>query len=84
MRQSSRLLGLAVLSAVMAEAILLSGCAMSAAPPTSALADDASALRRASGPRDDYPDPAAPPTSRPSSGTDATLVELVPNRRSAT
>jgi conjugative transfer region protein (TIGR03748 family) len=37
MRQSSRLLGLAVLSAVMAEAILLSGCATSAAPPTSAL-----------------------------------------------
>ena len=47
MRQSSRLLGLAVLSAVMAEAILLSGCATSAAPPTSALAEDAPALRAA-------------------------------------
>ena len=47
MRQSSRLLGLAVLSAVMAEAILLSGCATSAAPPTSALAEDAPALRDA-------------------------------------
>ena len=45
MRQSSRLLGLAVLSAVMAEAILLSGCATSATPPASATADDAPALR---------------------------------------
>ena len=80
MRQSSRLLGLAVLSAVMAEAILLSGCATSAAPPTSAPADDAPALRAA------LPAPATI-TLDPGASTDLapvvrygryTLVELVP------
>ena len=80
MRQSSRLLGLAVLSAVMAEAVLLSGCAMSAAPPTSAPADDASALRAA------FPVPATI-TPDPEASADLTpvvrygpytLVELVP------
>lgn len=60
MRQSSRLLGLAVLSAVMAEAILLSGCATSTAPPTTALAEDAPALRVALPvPATINPDPAA-------------------------
>ena len=80
MRQSSRLLGLAVLSAVMAESILLSGCATSAAPPTSAPADDAPALRAA------LPAPATI-TLDPGASTDLapvvrygryTLVELVP------
>ena len=80
MRQSSRVLGLAVLSAVMAEAILLSGCATTAASPTSALAKDAPALRAA------LP---APATITPDPGASAdltsvvrygryTLVELVP------
>ncbi len=67
MRQSSRLLGLAVLSAVMAEAILLSGCATSAAPPTSALAEDAPALRAA------LPVPATI-TPEPAASTDLTPV----------
>lgn len=80
MRQSSRPLGLAVLSAVMAEAILLSGCATSAAPPTSAPADDAPALRAA------LPVPATI-TPDPGVSTDLTpvvrygrytLIELVP------
>lgn len=77
MRQSSRLLGLAVLSAAMAEAILLSGCATSAAPPTSAPVDDA--------PRAALPVPATIATD-PAASTDLTpvvrygrytLVELV-------
>ena len=80
MRQSSRLLGLAVLSAVMAESILLSGCATSAARPISAPADDAPALRAA------LPVPATI-TPEPAASTDLTpvvrygrytLVELVP------
>lgn len=80
MRQSSRPLGLAVLSAVMAEAILLSGCATSAAPPTSAPAEDAPALRAA------LPVPATI-TPDPGVSTDLTpvvrygrytLIELVP------
>lgn len=60
MRQSSRLLGLAVLSAVMADAILLSGCATTAAPATSAPVEDAPALRAALPvPATITPDPAA-------------------------
>ncbi|MBN8451944.1 PilL N-terminal domain-containing protein [Accumulibacter sp.] len=80
MRQSSRLLGLAVLSAVMAEAVLLSGCAMSAAPPTSAPADDASALRAAFPvPATITPDPAASADLTPVVRYGPyTLVELVP------
>ena len=80
MRQPPRLLGLAVLSAVMAEAILLSGCATSSTPPASATADDAPALRAA------LPVPATI-TPDPGVSTDLTpivrygrytLVELVP------
>lgn len=67
MRQSSRLLGLTVLSVVMAEATLLSGCATSAAPPTSAPADDAPALRAA------LPAPATI-TLDPGASTDLTPV----------
>ena len=80
MRQSSRLLGLAVLSAVMAEAILLSGCATSAAPPTSALAEDAPALRAALPvPATINPDPAASSDLTPVVRYGRyTLVELVP------
>ena len=80
MRQSSRLLGLAVLSAVMAEAILLSGCATSAAPPTSALAEDAPALRDALPvPATINPDPAASSDLTPVVRYGRyTLVELVP------
>ena len=60
MRQSSRLLGLAILSAVMADAILLSGCATTAAPATSAPVEDAPALRAALPvPATVTPDPAA-------------------------
>lgn len=80
MRQPPRLLGLAVLSAVMAEAILLSGCATSATPPASATADDAPALRAA------LPVPESIATG-PAASADITpivrygrytLVELVP------
>ena len=80
MRQPPRLLGLAVLSAVMAEAVLLSGCAMSAAPPTSAPADDASALRAAFPvPATITPDPAASADLTPVVRYGPyTLVELVP------
>lgn len=56
MPQSSRLLGLAVLSAALAEAILLSGCAMTAAPATSAPVEDAPALPA---PATSSPNPAA-------------------------
>ena len=80
MRQPPRLLGLAVLSAVMAEAILLSGCATSAAPPTSALAEDAPALRDALPvPATINPDPAASSDLTPVVRYGRyTLVELVP------
>lgn len=80
MRQSSRLLGLAVLSAVMAEAIVLSGCATSAAPPTSALAEVAPVPRAALPvPATINPDPAASADLAPVVRYGRyTLIELVP------
>ena len=60
MPQSSRLLGLTVLSAALTEAILLSGCATSTTPATSAPAEDAPALHAAlPAPATISPEPAA-------------------------
>lgn len=80
MRQPPRLLGLAVLSAVMAEAILLSGCATSAAPPASALAEDAPVPRAALPvPATINPDPTAYSDLTPIVRYGRyTLIELVP------
>lgn len=80
MRQHSRLLGLAALSAVMAEAMLLSACATTEAPPASAPAGDAPALRTAL----PAPAPITADTAVPADLTPVvrygryTLVELVP------